>query len=732
MALPVAKPPAELDVTETAAAERSPRRVSASLPLVDRPWTPRSTPVPAPRSPDEAATVWAPQAARPVIERSPSQRPYVERSPSQRPPIELPPAPPPPGPRHRLPAIAVVVTVIALVASLTVAGIFLLRERTQAVAPPPPAPEEVTDAVPASAWRALAESPTPRQQVATTVADGTVWVLGGLTDSGATTKVEGFDPAINTWKHAIDLPVPLHHAMAVTYRGEIIVLGGWQPDGANLTAISSKKVFAQRGGGWVELPPMNDAHVAGGAVVVGDRIVVTGGQANGQLVPSTEVFDGTSWRKVANLPTPREHLAMVTDGTFAYVLGGRNLGADKNTDAVERYDPATQKWTSLAPLPSPRGGLGAAVADGRIVVVGGEDPTNVLGGVDAYDIQSGKWTSWPKMTTARHGAAVAAVGKTVYVLDGAVKPSHSASTAISEAFDVPPRRLQPAAAWRAVTDAPVARQFTGSAVIDGTLWVVGGLTTGEATSQTWAYDAAIDRWKQGPDLPIPLHHTSAVDYKGELVVIGGWTPANGNMSGLVSDKVFALRAGKWVELPPLRRPRVAAAAATVGDKIVLAGGQSSGQLMPITEVFDGTAWTDAAPIPTPREHLAATTDGKYVYVIGGRQMSSDKNSAAFERFDPAKGTWQKLPDMPTARGGVGAACFDGRIIAAGGEEPTRVLDTVEAYDIATGSWTGLANLGVARHGMAVAAVGHSVLAVNGAKRPTHAESAATVEALDFS
>jgi non-specific serine/threonine protein kinase len=586
--------------------------------------------------------------------------------------------------------------------------------------------------VPASAWRVLTDDPTPRQQVATTVADGTVWVIGGLTDAGATNKVEGYDPAINTWKGAIDLPVPLHHAMAVTYRGEIVVLGGWQPDGANLTAINSNKVYAQRGGGWVELPPMLSPHVAGGAVVIGDQIIVTGGQADGKLVPVTEVFDGAKWTAAPNLPTPREHLGMATDGTYAYVVGGRALSSDKNTAAVERYDPVARTWQALAPLPAPRGGIGAAFADGRIVVAGGEEPTTVDDTVDAYDIASNTWSALPKLAQARHGLSVSAVGKTIFAIDGATKPSHADSTGVGAAIDLPPRRLQPAAKWRTLKDAPVARQFTGSTVDDGTLWVVGGLTQDAVTPAVWGYDPAIDTWKQGPDLPLPLHHTTAVTYKGEVVVIGGWTPQNGNLSAIVSNKVYALRGGAWVELPPLPNPRVAAAAAVIGDKIVVVGGQANGKLVTATEVFDGTAWTDAAPIPTGREHLSATTDGTYVYAVGGRNLSSDKNSAAFERFDPVTGAWQTLPNMPTPRGGVGAAFVDGRIVAVGGEEPTRVLDTVEAYDVATGTWSTLAPLGVPRHGFALAAVGNSVFAVGGARRPTHQQSAATVEALDFS
>ena len=145
-----------------------------------------------------------------------------------------------------------------------------------------------------------------------------------------------------------------------------------------------------------------------------------------------------------------------------------------------------------------------------------------------------------------------------------------------------------------------------------------------------------------------------------------------------------------------------------------------------TEVFDGTAGR-AAPI---RRELCPR-HGRHVYAVGGRNLVG-QNTAAFERFDPATGAWQTMPNMPTPRGGVAAACVDGRIIAAGGEEPTRVLDTVEAYDTATGTWATLPPLPVPRHGMALAAVGNSVYAIGGARRPTHQQSAATVEALDFS
>ena len=87
--------------------------------------------------------------------------------------------------------------------------------------------------------------------------------------------------------------------------------------------------------------------------------------------------------------------------------------------------------------------------------------------------------------------------------------------------------------------------------------------------------------------------------------------------------------------------------------------------------------------------------------------------------------------MPSARGSYGAAIIEGRIVAVGGEEPTRVLPTVEMYDTSSGKWTTVAPLGTPRHGQVVAAVGSTLYCIGGADRPSHEGPVATVEALDF-
>jgi N-acetylneuraminic acid mutarotase len=562
--------------------------------------------------------------------------------------------------------------------------------------------------------------------VASTQADGTIWVFGGMgADNRVSGAHEGYDPAIDSWKSGEDLPVPVQHAMAVTWQDTPVVIGGWRTEGTN-PKVATDGVWRIVNSRWTALPPLLQARAAAAAAVVGDRIIVTGGVgADGKLLNTTEIFDGASWKLGAPIPTPRQMLGAESDGKLVYVLGGTNGTSDLS--AVEAYDPTADTWESLPELPGRRSDLGVAYADGRLVVAGGLSAGQVLKSVVALDLVTHSWNGLPDLGTARHGMAVAAVGKTVYAIGGSTGAGDDQLTSKAEALKLAPRKPQPASEWRSLPDAPTARLMIAWTVLGDEIWIAGGMRHGETLQTVESYNTRTGAWQAQPPLPIPLHHATGAAYRGEMVVIGG---ASENLAD-ASNKVFAFHEGKWVDLPPLQHARAAAAAAVVGDKLVVVGGQDNKKLVAQTEVFDGQSWTQAADLPTPREHLAAVSDGVYVYTVGGRNLSSDENSAAFQRFDPVSGNWDKLAEMPTPRGSYGAAFIDGRIVAVGGEEPTRVLATVEMYDISNGKWSTLAPINTPVHGEVVAAVGSTVYCIGGADRPTHESAVATVEALDF-
>jgi N-acetylneuraminic acid mutarotase len=316
-------------------------------------------------------------------------------------------------------------------------------------------------------------------------------------------------------------------------------------------------------------------------------------------------------------------------------------------------------------------------------------------------------------------------------------PEHE-STASASAPS-PSATPAPAAAWQLRHESLEAVQQVGAAVLDGRIWVAGGLTTPtQATASTQFYDPTIDTWESGPPLPEAVHHAMLVTYRNQLVLIGGFLPRGDDLLAVTSPRVlfFDGSAGRWVEGPPLHHPRAAAAAAVVGDKIVVVGGRTGHpeQLVGQTEVFDGNAWHDGADIPVPGDHLAAAADPAYLYAVGGRKFTAGNNTDAVQRYEPATDQWTTLAAMPKPVSGAGAAIIDGRLLVAGGESTTTVSSTVQAYDLTapTATWTTLPSLTQGRHGLAVTAIGNTLYAIAGSTRAGHTASTSTVGALTFS
>ena len=265
-------------------------------------------------------------------------------------------------------------------------------------------------------------------------------------------------------------------------------------------------------------------------------------------------------------------------------------------------------------MPTASGSVGAAYAGGRVVAVGGESSTSASDVVQAYDIQKRQWSELPNLPEARHGVAVAALKDSLYAIGGATVPGHIGSTKEASVLDLSGRAgATPTTGnleWHALRDTPFPVQYAAATDLGGRVLLLGGIGEGEsASAETAIFDRAINTWGAGPQLPEPLHHFMAVTYKGEVVVIGGFVPGD-ELTSEQSDRVFALRDNEWEELPSLNHPRAAAAAAVVGNKIVVVGGQADGKLVAETEVFDGEGWKDVAEIPTPREHLGAASDGR--------------------------------------------------------------------------------------------------------------------------
>ena len=120
-----------------------------------------------------------------------------------------------------------------------------------------------------------------------------------------------------------------------------------------------------------------------------------------------------------------------------FAVGGR----PPNTLAVnEAFDPATGSWATRAPLPTGRSGHAGAVVRGCLYVFGGEGNPSTASGVfrenEAYDPRTNTWESLAPMPVPRHGIGAAVIGDRIYLPGGATVQGFGA-VATHEVYTVP-------------------------------------------------------------------------------------------------------------------------------------------------------------------------------------------------------------------------------------------------------------------------------------------------------
>jgi hypothetical protein len=104
------------------------------------------------------------------------------------------------------------------------------------------------------------------------------------------------------------------------------------------------------------------------------------------------------------------------------VAGGRQREIESQTATVYEYTPGGA-WVVREPMPTARGGTACGVIDDTLIVVGGEGnpdtPSMVFPDVEAYAVADDAWTTLAPMVTPRHGMGAAAWDGRPYVPGGA-------------------------------------------------------------------------------------------------------------------------------------------------------------------------------------------------------------------------------------------------------------------------------------------------------------------------
>jgi N-acetylneuraminic acid mutarotase len=149
------------------------------------------------------------------------------------------------------------------------------------------------------------------------------------------------------------------------------------------------------------------------------------------------------------------------------VVGGGN---SRSTIADHSaYDPATNQWHDLAPLPRAEGSPALVAWHDKLYAIGGRSGPADFGDVYVYDPASNQWSSGPPIDP--HGTA----GAVVYC--GAIHVFGGESQAKNSSLDDVYRLDATRGAWDELAPMPHARNFARAVLFKGSVFVVGGSPT---------------------------------------------------------------------------------------------------------------------------------------------------------------------------------------------------------------------------------------------------------------
>lgn len=282
------------------------------------------------------------------------------------------------------------------------------------------------------------------------------------------------------------------------------------------------------------------------------------------------------FRAAAEMEEERYGFGSATDGNFLYAICGGTGFYPYYSAEVERYDPATDKWSVLAKTSTLRRYLNAEYvpSQNKIYIMNGEYFTS----------------------------SFSSISKRIEVLD---LKTNSVSLCAEN---------------------PNPVKNAGSAVWNNKIYIFGGQNLYGYSNDFYEYDPVNDSWKKLPDLP-ERFQTSGKIVDGNLYVFGGY---NGRRS-FESVYMYNIDEAKWTKLDDLPFYISANAAAAEGKKIWLVGSYLDTDLLAVYDTETKSVIKMKSNMVS-RRHAGAQVLGNCLFIFGGNQNANALSSLSNAEF----------------------------------------------------------------------------------------------------
>ena len=451
--------------------------------------------------------------------------------------------------------------------------------------------------------------------------------------------------------------------------------------------------------------PMNFSGPFGTVIVNAGRWLISGPCGTPSPTPTTSGTPSPTptcppggspgpWTQAA--PVAIDHYGgfMDSDGTFAYEGGGYSFSAGGTINQFGKFNPATNTWTPLAPVPD----LTNAEASGvyapnvnKLFVFGGDDPTTgtVINTTRIYDIATNTWSSGTAMPDVRAFMASGYFNGKIYLVGGYSTGNVDPSFGQVWEYD-------PVANTFNTTrmSMPATLGGPGFGIINGHLYIAGGRDLNNTNLNTlYDYDIAANTWTTRANMPSGVNVPGSAVIAGKLWVFGGGNPFTGPGTAPTSAskgvrawlkrlfspdttnslQVYDPATNSWTSGPTLNQQRSFPAGTAVGNTAVAVGGYTGSSTTASVEINmagggcasptptvpptatptasptctpGGTPgpWSMASPYPIPDVRYGFAQTATHFYVFGG--VSNGTRVPDVNRMDLATGMWQSRAPMP--------------------------------------------------------------------------------------